>query len=164
GDGHHAVSRQEAEALFAINDATDEKRNDPAWSDLFVKAIANHIMFVSGYAPPSREDALQRDRWLESRPGVTGFLSRMLTSGPQTVWSSYAAQSSEQRAMTRLEEQRRAMLLGEEITTQEANWLSERLVRDGKLSANEQALLDFLRAEKPTLHPSLERLLTKAAA
>jgi hypothetical protein len=46
GDGNIAVTRQEAEVLFDINDATAEASNDPAWSDLFVKALAN---FLGGF-------------------------------------------------------------------------------------------------------------------
>src|SRR5690606_7095064 len=35
GDGNIAVTQQEAEILFDINDATSEVDNHPAWSDLF---------------------------------------------------------------------------------------------------------------------------------
>jgi hypothetical protein len=49
GDGNIAVTQQEAEILFDINDATSEVDNHPAWSDLFVKALANFLMAASGY-------------------------------------------------------------------------------------------------------------------
>ena len=47
GDGNISITRQEAGILFDINDATDEKKNDPAWSDLFVKALANFLLSTS---------------------------------------------------------------------------------------------------------------------
>ena len=67
GDGNLAVTQAEAEVLFDIDAATAEADNHPAWSDLFVKAIANCVMAASGYAPPPREVALARDAWLERR-------------------------------------------------------------------------------------------------
>ncbi len=48
GDGNIAVTRQEAGVLFDINDATSEAKNDPAWSDLFVKALANFLLVNFG--------------------------------------------------------------------------------------------------------------------
>ena len=61
-----AITRSEAELLFDIADATNEAENDPAWTDLFAKAIANAIMAASGYSAPNREEALRREAWLES--------------------------------------------------------------------------------------------------
>ena len=67
GDGNIAVTRPEAEVLFDINDATADADNHPAWTDLFVKAIANSVMAASGYACPPREVALAREAWLDRR-------------------------------------------------------------------------------------------------
>ena len=41
GDGNIAITKSEAEVLFAINDATAGASNHPSWNDLFVKAIAD---------------------------------------------------------------------------------------------------------------------------
>jgi len=49
GESGMAISRFEAEVLFNLNDQTIETENHPAWSDLFLKAIANYLMAVSGY-------------------------------------------------------------------------------------------------------------------
>ena len=38
------IDRAEAEFLFQINDAVSGKNNDPAWKDLFVEAIASHVL------------------------------------------------------------------------------------------------------------------------
>ncbi|HSA80254.1 MAG TPA: hypothetical protein VLE23_05490 [Geminicoccaceae bacterium] len=40
-----AISRAEAEFLFALQRATAGAENDPAWRDLFVKAITMHLLF-----------------------------------------------------------------------------------------------------------------------
>jgi hypothetical protein len=75
GDGNIAVTRPEAEVLFDINDATVQADNHPAWSDLFVKALANFLMAASGYRVPTRQEALRRAAWLEAdRIGRDGRL------------------------------------------------------------------------------------------
>jgi hypothetical protein len=165
GEGNIAVSRAEAELLFDINDATDESRNDPAWSDLFVKAIANHLMAASGYQVPTREEALRREEWLEERDELSfgSVLGKMLQQGLAGALSSYREQDWEEAALERLERQHRAIVTAEEVTETEASWLNERIGRDGQLRLNERALIGFLRAESPKLHPSLQPLLGKAA-
>lgn len=168
GDGNIAVTRDEAEVLFDINDATVGTEPDPAWTDLFTKAIANVVMASSGYAVPSREKALHAETWLESRgelsPGK--FYSKMLTGSLSAVLSAYREQSSEERALARLERQRAEIVTNEVISEDEAEWLADRIGRDGVISANEQALIAFLEKESPKIHPVLaERMaeLTKAA-
>mgnify|MGYP003659392790 CR=1 FL=1 len=52
GHGCVGITRREAEVLFDINDMTAEAENDPAWSDLFVKAVASFLLVSSGYRPP----------------------------------------------------------------------------------------------------------------
>ena len=80
GHGNIAVTRAEAELLFNINDKATSPDNDPAWNDLFVKAIANFMMAASGYQTPSRERALAQDEFLNSAgtSGLGGFFSRMI--------------------------------------------------------------------------------------
>jgi len=38
------IDREEADFLFAINDAVSGKQNDPGWKDLFVEAITSHVL------------------------------------------------------------------------------------------------------------------------
>jgi len=67
GEGSIAVTRTEAEVLFAIDQLTAGRENHPAWRDLFVKAIASCVMAASGYTAPSREVALAGEAWLDQR-------------------------------------------------------------------------------------------------
>lgn len=165
GDGGVAVTRAEAEVLFDINDAVGAKPN-AAWTDLFAKAIANVVMGSSGYAVPSREEALQRDEWLDRRGdlGLAGMAGDVTCHSLSSIWSLFTEQSSEERALARLERQRIEIITSEEITEGEADWLAERLGRDGLLTDNELALLGFLNAEAPRLHPKLVQLLDRARA
>lgn len=164
GDGNIAVTRAEAEVLFDINDATSEAENDPSWSDLFVKAVANHLMAACGYRVPPREEALRLERWVEERDGTLGFMQKMVSGGLSAIWNVYQKQSAEERALERLEAQKREIIIAEALTEPEADWLSERIGRDGTLHENEKALLAFLRDESPDLHPSLEPLMKQLAA
>ena len=53
--------------------------------------------------------------------------------------------------------------MAEQVTEDEAQWLAERLGRDGAITANERALLGFVQKEAASLHPLLRPLLDKAA-
>ena len=166
GDGNVAITRAEAEILFEINDATDRAPLTPAWTDLFVKAIANVLMASSGYAVPSREEALRSEAWLESRGDLSLFevLAKMVRFSLDSVGEAYREQSSEERALARLERQRVEIITNETITEGEATWLAERIGRDGRITANEQALLDYLRQESPEIHPALTELVSRYSA
>lgn len=38
------IDREEADFLFRLNDAVSGKANDPSWGELFVQAIADHVL------------------------------------------------------------------------------------------------------------------------
>lgn len=165
GDGNLAITQPEAEVLFEIDAATAGADNHPAWGDLFVKAIASSVMAASGYAVPPREEALARDAWLDRRGDLS--LDRMvagMASGFKGLFAGYDLQSEEERAISRLEQQKIEIVTNEAVTIAEASWLAGRIGRDGQISPNERALLMFLKAESPSIHPSLQALVDKAAA
>lgn len=158
GDGHVAVTRAEADILFDIDEAIAASPANPAWTDFFVKAVANVIMAASGYAVPSREEAMHREASLdapEQQTSVAAFLLSMVTSNLATVRDAYHSQTDEERALARLEHQRIEIITNEKITEVEAAWLANRLGRDGKLSPTETALVSYLKQESPSIHPLL---------
>ena len=157
GDGNIAITRPEAEILFDIDAATLAQANAESWPDLFVKAIANCVMAASGYAAPSREQALARETWLERRGDIS--LSNMLSGGIGGILLAYREQSSVERAMAALERQKVEIITAEEVTVAEAAWLAERIGRDGVISPNEQALLNFLAANSPKIAPELDAMM-----
>lgn len=165
GDGNVAVTRAEAEVLFDINDAIVDPEANPAWTDLFVKAVTNVVMAASGQAVPTREEALRRDTWLEDRgelsPGAV--LSALVTSSLDAVRNAYQEQSSEERALARLEHQRIEIITNEVITQAEAGWLCDRIGRDGRLTPNEAALIAYLKKESPNIHPDLQAAVDRLA-
>jgi hypothetical protein len=165
GDGHPAVTRPEAEVLFAIDRATAGADNHPSWADLYVKAIAGCVMAASGYAAPPREVALARDAWLERRGELfTDATLGGMASGLKGLFAGYRSQSEEERAIARLTQQKIEIVTHEAVTPAEALWLSEHIGRDGQLTPNERALLMFLKAESPSIDPLLQKLVERASA
>jgi len=164
GDGNIAVTRQEAEVLFDINDATSELDNHPAWSDLFVKALANFLMAASGYQVPSRTEALRREAWLDApSPGMGDFMGKMLAGSLDAVWDAYrhGALDGEPKKPAAAS----GLTIGFEprVTPEEARWAAERMGRDG-LHENELALIQFLKSRDAHLHPKLKPILQHVAA
>ena len=151
--------------LFDIDAATADADNHPAWTDLFVKAIASAVMAASGYATPPREIALARDAWLDRRGDLS--LDAMLGgmgSGLNGLFGGYRQQTEEERAIARLTQQKIEIVTHEAVTAAEAAWLAQRIGGSGKLTPNQRALLAFLKAESPSIDPALRQLVERATA
>jgi len=178
GDGGIAVTRAEAEVLIAINKALAPGKSSPAWTELFVKAVGASVLAGLGHHIPPREEALRIEAWANdadargaatlladsigggdegssARDRISSFLGRMVAGGAGSVWSTFRIQSSEERALARLERQRLEIVTNEQIDETECQWLIEQLGKDGKLDANEVELLAFLQRESPMPHPEL---------
>ncbi len=163
GDGNIAVTRAEADVMFDINDAVADADNDPAWTDLFTKALANCLMAASGYAVPSRDVALKREEWLDSDTGgVANFMGRMFSGGFRGVIDAYKAPSLEESWAERNAKFAADNYIAEVVTEAEGDWLAERIGRDGQIHENEKALLRFISEESPNMHPSLKPLVDAA--
>lgn len=164
GDGNIAVTQQEAEVLFDINDATSELDNHPAWSDLFVKALANFLMASSGYQVPTRREALRREAWLDApNAGVGGFMSKMLAGSLDAVWNAYRQGTIDGEPRRNADTSGVVIEFGPRVTAEEAKWAAERIGREG-LRENEMALINFLKSHNAHLHPKLAPILDLAAA
>jgi hypothetical protein len=165
GDGNIAITRAEAEVLFRINERTAQGHNDPSWSDLFVKAIANFVMCSAGYEAPTRDVALRRDVFLEqANPEIGGFFSRMISGGIAGIMEAYRSPGdigAEWEAKNRAAEAlaRRAEI----IDADEASWLTGHIGADRPLYENERALLTLIKQASPEIHPALRPLLDKVA-
>jgi hypothetical protein len=64
GEAGLAIGREEAEFLFDLNDRTAGQANALAWTGLFVKAIAMHVLFAGD--SPDRVDEAEA-AWLIAR-------------------------------------------------------------------------------------------------
>jgi hypothetical protein len=153
-----AITREEAEVLFDIDHVRGGSEDDPAWVDLFAKAILNSIMFASGFTPPTREEALRREAWVnDTSVNPARLIKNMATSLGDVIRAYTAPEVMDEYVRERTAKQAAA----ESITDEEAQWLAERLLRDGKLSLGEQALVAALKAEHPALHPAITAALDR---
>jgi hypothetical protein len=149
GSGNIAVTRAEAEVLFDINDTTRTADNDPEWDDLFVKAIANHLLAGHGHDIPSREAALTRSQWLDEPSG--GVLNSIV-KGLTGIWQAYRQPDAWEERVDQQEERIRS---AEPISTEEARWLAAKLERYGDLRDHEVVLIEFLAEESTEIDPAL---------
>lgn len=111
------VTREEADALFDLHDVVAGGENDPAFDDLFFRAIANYLMGASNSEVLPRAAALAREPRRDA---------------------------------------------GKEIAAEARAWLASAIMRDGRPTAVERALLALLSGGKEP-DPSLRRLLDCAA-
>jgi len=161
GAGSVAVTRGEAEMLFDINDATENAENDPAWTELFVTGIVNHLMAHLGYEVVSREEAFRRDAWVKDQSvNVGGFFSRMLSG---VFGAAKDAGASKSVYAGHNERRDRNAASAAKVTPDEADWLAGRIGRDGAFDANEKALINRMRDLEKDLPENLKALVTRAA-
>ncbi len=156
--GNVAVTRDEADTLFDIDEAVAGSLPNAAWTDLFVKAVANVMMSASGYAVPSREQALRQEADLQEDDSQASILSSLLSmvhANLLSMQADYHDQSVEERALVRLEHQRIEIITHEEIAEADPAWLVGRLGRGGRLSPSERALVAYLNHEGPRIHPTI---------
>jgi hypothetical protein len=171
GDGSLLVTRREAELLFSLNDATSTGTNDPEWTDFFARAIANHLMNpMDTPHVPDRDEAKRRERWLDERGSIGTLLTgvgKALARGDIPVRSVFAEFDplGSKAAKREAEEEAKATkkrLAREQIDTTEAQWVAERILRDGTIDENERALLEFLKKESHSIDPSLKPVFDRA--
>jgi hypothetical protein len=168
GGGSYTVTRREAEMIFAINDATVGSDNDPGWQDLFVKAIASHLMFPRPAPKPMSAEAYnRREAWLEESRGVGRLLAdvgrnvaRFYLAEGWSSWDPFGARAAAERKAQE-ESRLREALARESIDAAEARWLLTRIADDGALHPNEIALLKLIRANAPSVDPALEELFAR---
>ena len=165
GDGNIAVTRHEAEALFDINDTLKGTEADPAWIELFKRAVANAVLFESAWHP-DRETARNHETWLAD----TGFhpLRRMVSSFASPGALREMSEETQDLAHLDLEDhfmdrtyaaQTAAAASAETLSDDEAHWLLERLRRNGLYDRNEQAVVSFIRDNAQNSGPQVAALI-----
>lgn len=160
GEGGNWVSAYEAECLFQVNDAIARSANCKTWSELFARAIANHVMARSHPDPMSHSDALAREAWLaETKNSAAHFLGSLASSFGKGWFESVSY--DENKAMAATVAAKEAMdRAAEQVDAAETEWLLKRISRDSSVSPAERALIEFLKDEAPGF---VEGLNTAAA-
>lgn len=166
GDGGVGITRLEAEQIFALNDATSGRDNDPEWQRFFVGAIANHLMMIAAPVKIDTAEAKRREEWLTNGHGIRNpgegkyvdLSPRAILNAFKEVFGLKKQEPTSGYSILNSEE----MQYAETITSDEASWLKRILYTDGGIDANERALLEFIREECPAIDESLKPLLDAA--
>ena len=142
GDRPAAVSRDEAEMLFRLKDATLGAGNAPAWKQLFVQGVGNYLQgYVSLSAQLSRERAAELEAFMnDAESNVGRFFGRMVKTVPDGTFVRWSRQVS---APPHAE----GVAAAESVTPHEKAWLDQAIGADGEVDEFEQALLAFLAEE-----------------
>lgn len=176
-EGLMAVSRDEAEALVAIANASAGYDNDAKFDDLFAKAIGNYLLGATGRAVPSRDVAF---RWeTESyRTDAMGLMQAVLNSSRNADWGQLThpefykdsilnarslAGDVEHRFATENAAYDAAQLAASVMTPDKAGWLLEHVGQNGVTTGPEKALLRFIAREARSLDPSLAKVMESVA-
>lgn len=164
GEKGIAVSREEAEALFDIDDAIGHADNVDRWSHLFAKAVGNYLMAAVLYEAPSRDEALRRQAWLDAPDDGTTFLDRfvdgltrfgdLLEGLTQSLGDKVEAAYAERNARDASK-----IAEAEQLTDGEIDWIIARIGRNGRLSRAEMALIEFLRSGHHRLPARIEDMV-----
>ena len=160
--GH--VTREEAEALFDIAHATASGACDPAFSELFARAVGNYLTAICWHEP-DREQALHREHWLDAHETLFQFLMHRPAPGQAEsvralMQSPLDQADADMEAEDRQDDAARAERA--KITEDEADWVIAHLTREGPLSAAETRLLQWLGAETTGMPPKLSALIETA--
>jgi len=172
GPGRLAISREEAEVLFDLNDATRGAANDPSWTDFFMRAVANAVTAAAGWAPPGREEALRRERWLADpdagiASGIVRELGQVAVRGlapAELIRGLFEPDAAEAFFKAREESRQQAASTAAPVNAEEARWLVDRIGRDGDFDTNERALIGFLKDLAPHTDEALQPLIDRLAA
>lgn len=161
GAGSVGITREEAEFLFDLHDLTADAENHESWPDLFIKAIAAHLMQHIGYKPLSREKALRLHHWVKDTSiNPAGVFSRMINCSISDIRDAYTSKSVRSR---RNDEDEIAAAITEQVAAREAEWLAERIQPGGRVNEVERALIDYLKNLDTDLPPKLRALVQDAA-
>jgi hypothetical protein len=160
--GH--VTREEAEALFDIAHATASGACDPAFGELFARAIGNYLTAICWHEP-GREQELHREQWLDARETLLQFLMHRPARGQEESVRALMQSPLDQADADLAAEERQddaARAERAKITDDEADWVIAHLTREGQLSAAETRLLEWLGAEAASMPPRLRAVIDAA--
>ncbi len=163
GEGATVVGSQEADLLFRIKDATLGGDNHPAWLQLFVQGVGNHLLSHSDYRPLTRDEAIRLNAEMDrNTPSVGGFFKKMLPDaqrGHGTIVEAFKAifpGRPDPASGTGPVE------VSSALSFEEAGWLKTHIAADGEIDIYEKALLTFALEEVGNLPSILETLRRRA--
>lgn len=172
-EGLLAVSREEAEALFSIADATTGADNTPAFEDLFARAIGNYLIGATGRKVPPRDQALRWETGSDYKTSVLGMLGTVLSSAHQSFDGDFARdtlrnvgsliEDVEIEQATQNAARETEISVASVLAPEKAGWVVDRIDRNGVMNGPERALIAFIAREAEALGPEMRGLSLKVA-
>lgn len=172
-EGLLAVSRDEAEALFAIARHSTGANNDPRFEELFAKAIGNHLIGATGRSIPALDVSLRWETEGPYKANVLRVMSETLASASKVADTAFVADAIRnarslgadlEAANDDANRAREADIAAASVvTTGKADWLLEHVGQNGVITGPEKALLRFIAREASAIDPSLKDMLAKVA-
>ncbi len=170
-EGLLAVSRDEAEALFAIADATAGAANDPKFDDLFAKAIGNYLLGATGHKVPPRDVSLSWETDAPHKTDIVSILNHVFGKGgiftplkQEEIFDFSTLKQDIEKEHKKLNAARdEDIALAEIMTPEKAGWLRDHVGKNGVMTGPERALVRFIEREASALDGSLKDLLSKVA-
>lgn len=147
GCGATSVTEDEARWLFALDAESAGRSNDPAWRDLFVKGVLNHLMGRRAPALLQAQGMLARQNWLQQpeNDNVVTFMASAFDGGLGAWWKKVRSPGDVDRLEAHYEAQNAAVEADARLTLEEIAWAVGMTREDRKRTANEEALLAELR-------------------
>lgn len=149
GAGNVSVTRDEAEWLFELDAATEGRAHVAGWRDLFVSALMNHLFAAGPSSLLDRDAMMGRAQWLKAGNGGLGaFFGRIFAGGREGFVNNVEQANARDAMATHVNKREGEARVAEALDTSEAAWLVTRIRADGRRTANEQALVEAVRAAK----------------
>jgi len=146
-DGPGRISRNEADMLFRLKDATLESENSKQWPKLFVQLVGNYLMAYGEYDMLCRAEAARLENFMDdNQASVSGFFGRMKDSDIGGTFKNlfntdiFGKKNTECGHINAVEQARK-------LTMIESSWLHGKIQADQNLDPLESALLDFIADE-----------------
>ena len=145
GDGPARVSRNEADMLFRLKDASLNADNAPEWKKLFVQGVGNHLMAYNDFQPLMHSEASHLEKFQDDDSvSVGGFIRRMATSDISgSFGKAFGKKQTSPSREDKVAEDRK-------IDAGENEWLAARIDADHETDELEKALLKFIAEESGT--------------
>lgn len=141
-----AVSREEAEMLFRLKDATLGAENASEWKRLFVQGVGNYLMgFSSANAQLSHERTRELEAFIaDNRASVGRFFNRAARQTPNAFGAVFGRKGTESASV----DHKARVAAAQAVDDGEKAWMDLQIEGNGRIDEFDQALLDFIAEEQ----------------
>ncbi|MFM5907070.1 MAG: hypothetical protein ACKOPO_05735 [Novosphingobium sp.] len=145
GDRPAAASRNEAEMLFRLKDATLGADNAPEWKRLFVQGVGSYLAGYSSYVPLETARARELEQFMDANtPNLLGFAGRVARADVETGFvTAFRAVFGKKQVRDTAGEANEAA----RVTVEEDTWLQGQIDGNDQIDEYDEALLAFLKEE-----------------